>query len=112
MCPPPCRRLLRKWRMGRSRLKRPPSQPRSLKQSGKLLKPRSSTGVLLLLNSNSTRENRDDTRLKARVSAAEEKVVGRSPNDAIRLYFVESRPTDGAEDLLRANGRDLFVTHR
>ena len=34
------------------------------------------------------------------------------PNNAIRLYFVEGYPTDGAEDLLRANGRDLSVPYR
>ena len=52
------------------------------------------------------------TRLQNRVSAVEEKVAGSGPNNAIRLYFVEGYPTDGAEDLLRANGRDLSVSHR
>jgi len=52
------------------------------------------------------------TRLQNRVSAVEEKVAGSGPNNAIRLYFVEGYPTDGAEDLLRANGRDLSVPHR
>ena len=52
------------------------------------------------------------TRLKSRVSAAEEKLAGGGPNNAIRLYFVEGHPTDGAEDLLRANGRDLSVPYR
>ena len=52
------------------------------------------------------------TRLQNRVSAVEEKVAGSSPKNAIRLYFVEGYPTDGAEDLLRANGRDLSVPHR
>jgi hypothetical protein len=52
------------------------------------------------------------TRLKSRVSAVEEKVAGGGPNNAIRLYFVRGYPTDGAEDLLRANGRDLSVPHR
>ena len=52
------------------------------------------------------------TRLRSRVSAVEEKVAGSGPNNAIRLYFVEGYPTDGAEDLLRANGRDLSVPHR
>jgi len=48
------------------------------------------------------------TRLQNRISAVEEKVAGSGPNNAIRLYFVEGYPTDGAEDLLRANG----VPHR
>ena len=52
------------------------------------------------------------TRLRSRVSAVEEKVAGSGPKNAIRLYFVEGYPTDGAEDLLRANGRDLSVPHR
>ena len=52
------------------------------------------------------------TRLMSRVSAVEEKVAGSGPKNAIRLYFVERYPTDGAEDLLRANGRDLSVPHR
>ena len=42
------------------------------------------------------------TRLRSRVSAVEEKVACSGPNNAIRLYFVEGYPTDGAEDLLRA----------
>jgi hypothetical protein len=37
------------------------------------------------------------TRLRSRVSAVEEKVAGSGPNTAIRLYFVEGYPTDGAE---------------
>jgi hypothetical protein len=32
-------------------------------------------------------------------------------NNAIRFYFVKGYPTDGAEDLLLANGRDLSVPH-
>ena len=52
------------------------------------------------------------TRLRSRVSAVEEKVAGSGPKNAIRLYFVEGYPTDGVEDLLRANGRDLSVPHR
>jgi len=52
------------------------------------------------------------TRLQNRVSAVEEKVAGSGPNNAIRLYFVEGYPTDGAEELLRSNGRDLSVPHR
>ena len=52
------------------------------------------------------------TRLNARLSAAEEKVAGSGPNNAIGVYFVKGHPTDGAEELLRANGRDLSVPHR
>jgi hypothetical protein len=52
------------------------------------------------------------TRLRSRVSAIEEKVARSGGNNAIRLYFVQGYPTDGAEDLLRANGRDLSVPHR
>jgi hypothetical protein len=52
------------------------------------------------------------TRLKARLSAAEEKLAVSGPNNAMRLYFVEGHPTEGAEDLLRANGRDLSVHHK
>ena len=52
------------------------------------------------------------TRLRSRVSAIEEKVARSGRNDAIRLYFVQGYPTDGAEDLLRANGRDLSVPYR
>ena len=51
------------------------------------------------------------TRLRSRVSAVEEKVARSVRKNAIRLYFVEGYPTDGAEDLLRANGRDLSVPH-
>ena len=51
------------------------------------------------------------TRLRSRVSAVEEKVARSGRNNAIRLYFVKGYPTDGAEDLLRANGRDLSVAH-
>jgi hypothetical protein len=52
------------------------------------------------------------TRLRSRVSAVEEKVASMDPQNAIRFYFVKGYPTDGAEDLLRANGRDLSVPHR
>ena len=52
------------------------------------------------------------TRLRSRVSAVEEKVAWQRPSNAIRLYFAEGYPTDGAEDLLRANGRHLSVPHR
>jgi precorrin-4 methylase len=52
------------------------------------------------------------TRLKARVSAAEEKLAGGGPNNAIRVYFVKGHPTHRAEELLRANGRDLSVPHK
>ena len=52
------------------------------------------------------------TRLRSRVSAVEGKVAGSDSKNAIRLYFVEGYPTDGAADLLRANGRDLSVPHR
>jgi hypothetical protein len=61
---------------------------------------------------NCPKESNVPTRLQNRVSAVEEKVAGSGPNNAIRLYFVEGYPTDGAEDLLRANGRDLSVPHR
>ena len=52
------------------------------------------------------------TRLRSRVSAVEEKVVGSCPNNAIKLYFMKGYPTDGAEDLLRANGPTWSVPHR
>jgi hypothetical protein len=52
------------------------------------------------------------TRLRSRVSAVEEKVADGGPDDIIRLYFVQGYPTDGAEELLRGNGRDLSVPHR
>ena len=48
------------------------------------------------------------TRLRSRVSAVEEKVVGSCPNNAIKLYFMKGYPTDGAEDLLRANGQPVL----
>jgi hypothetical protein len=52
------------------------------------------------------------TRFKARLCAAEEKVSGAGQSKAERLYFVKGYPTDGAEALLKANGRDLSVPHR
>jgi hypothetical protein len=52
------------------------------------------------------------TRLRSRVSAIEEKVAGGSLDNAVRLFFVKGNPTDGAEALLRANGRDLRGPHK
>ena len=50
------------------------------------------------------------TRLRSRVSAVEEKVARSVRKNAIRLYFVEGYPTDGAEDLLRETKRKALET--
>ena len=50
------------------------------------------------------------TRLRSRVSAVEDKVAGRDPKNASRLYFVKGYPTDGAEDYGQTGGICLFRT--
>jgi hypothetical protein len=51
------------------------------------------------------------SRFSARLSAAEEKIGGGLSHPE-RLYFIKGYPADGAEALLRTNGRDLTKPHR